>query len=460
MASRNAQRGVVTLVGALFILITLALMVMVLHRSTGSDILNTAIQSDAVEALFIAETGIEHASYVYANNGGLCPNLATAIGATNAGRGSFDVTAATPVGSDCRITVQGTVSSVGATAPDAATRTLVADLRLSAGQVWAVGNNGTILRWNGTAWTASASGTTEDLNGIHCASANACWAVGDNGEIRFWNGSSWSGQSSGTTRELLSVSCEPDDPASCVASGGTTGVLLFFFPYSIGIVQRWNGISWSDSVDTGIHLFSNDRRYLGTACATGACYATAGTGSIIRYNGAWTDDASGTLHAMNGIDCTSAGDCWAVGANSGTSWNLDQRNAGAWTPQTVNVGNQANQALNSVSCGAADDCWAAGNFDGSRYVLGHWDGANWGAVTVSNGAQREDLNGIHCVAANNCWAVGNARNGWNILRYDGTGWTYVGAGVAGPEDLQDIHIVGNGGGGASVSLVRWAETVN
>lgn len=56
------QRGAVTLVGALFIIITLALMIEVLHRSAGSDILDTAVQSSSVQALFLAESGLEHAA--------------------------------------------------------------------------------------------------------------------------------------------------------------------------------------------------------------------------------------------------------------------------------------------------------------------------------------------------------------------------------------------------------------
>ena len=58
----DRQGGAVTLIGALFIIITLALMVEVIQRMAASDVLDTAVQNDAVAALFIAETGIEHAS--------------------------------------------------------------------------------------------------------------------------------------------------------------------------------------------------------------------------------------------------------------------------------------------------------------------------------------------------------------------------------------------------------------
>ena len=106
------QRGAVTLMGALVIIITLVLMIEVLHRMAASDILDTAVQNDSVEALFIAETGIEHASYLFANNTA-CADLAL-VGPVSAGRGSFDITTSTPVGSECSIRVTATAGVLGA----------------------------------------------------------------------------------------------------------------------------------------------------------------------------------------------------------------------------------------------------------------------------------------------------------------------------------------------------------
>ena len=107
------QRGAVTVVAALFIITTLLLMVQVLHRMAGSDILDTAVHNDAVETLFIAETGVEAASFLFANGapGSECIDLAGVT--SNAGRGSYTVTAATPVGSDCQVRVSGTIAGLG-----------------------------------------------------------------------------------------------------------------------------------------------------------------------------------------------------------------------------------------------------------------------------------------------------------------------------------------------------------
>lgn len=121
------QRGAVTLIGALFIIITLALMVEVLQRMAAADILDTAVQNDAVAALFIAETGIEHASYLY-SNGTSCADLSL-LNDIDAGRGKFHVTALALVASDCQIRVRGEIPTF------AAQRVLDATLRNDGGNL-------------------------------------------------------------------------------------------------------------------------------------------------------------------------------------------------------------------------------------------------------------------------------------------------------------------------------------
>lgn len=71
--------------------------------------------------------------------------------------------------------------------------------------VWAVGTNGTIVKWNGLAWSAQPSGTTEWLRSVWGTDANNIWAVGNNGSMVKWNGSDWFAQNSGTSQHLLGV---------------------------------------------------------------------------------------------------------------------------------------------------------------------------------------------------------------------------------------------------------------
>jgi len=117
----HSQRGAVTLVGALFIIITLALMVQVLNRTAGSDMLDSAVQSDSVEAFFIAESGLEYAAAAY--NTGTCDSSLANGTPINVGRGSFtvenigaeftsDFSGALLPATDCRIRVTGSIPTL------------------------------------------------------------------------------------------------------------------------------------------------------------------------------------------------------------------------------------------------------------------------------------------------------------------------------------------------------------
>ena len=76
---------------------------------------------------------------------------------------------------------------------------------LDATHVWAVGDSGTILFWNGISWSAQSSGTTQTLNGVWGVDNSHVWAVGSGGSLLFWNGSFWASLTSGTTSTLPGI---------------------------------------------------------------------------------------------------------------------------------------------------------------------------------------------------------------------------------------------------------------
>src|SRR3954466_2029659 len=61
---------------------------------------------------------------------------------------------------------------------------------LSANDVFAVGEAGTILRRINNEWTVMASGVTSNMHGIWAASATDVWAVGTDTILRY-NGTVW-----------------------------------------------------------------------------------------------------------------------------------------------------------------------------------------------------------------------------------------------------------------------------
>ena len=57
--------------------------------------------------------------------------------------------------------------------------------------IWAVGGSGTLLHYDGAAWTAQTSSTPFDLFAVWATAADDLWVAGDNGLCRHWDGSGW-----------------------------------------------------------------------------------------------------------------------------------------------------------------------------------------------------------------------------------------------------------------------------
>jgi hypothetical protein len=157
-----------------------------------------------------------------------------------------------------------------------------------AGSAIAVGDSGTILRYNGASWNPEASGTTAHLRAVWGAgSSGPVFAVGDGGTIVINNGNSWSAQTSGTTQPLYAV---------------------------------W-GASASD------------------------VFAIGGNGTIIHYNGtAWSAQTSGSTQSLRGLWGSSGSSVFAVG----DATTILRYDGSSWTPQSVNAFTNPSMNLTGV----------------------------------------------------------------------------------------------------------------
>lgn len=227
---------------------------------------------------------------------------------------------------------------------------------------WAVGSTSTgsrVERWNGTSWTVQAGGTVTGgrLVEVACANANLCIGVGSRDDPSLgltrtlavrWNGSSWA------------VAADPSDPAlnsnefstvfgsqhagvscptttSCFVVGHyTTLDLVGGDFYSVGLIRRWTGGAWS-AVTPPHGPWFWDELHAVSCPTTTSCTVVGSTGRYdrspapwaIRWNGSSWSAASpllppeATRSELEGVDCTSANACTAVG------WT--RRAAGSWT---------------------------------------------------------------------------------------------------------------------------------
>src|SRR5207244_12032612 len=91
----------------------------------------------------------------------------------------------------------------------------------SATSVFAVGDGGKILHYNGTNWTAQASPIPVPLTGVWGSSGTDVWAVGLGGTLLRYDGISWTGQTSPTGVNLFAVWGSSASDAFAVGDGGT-----------------------------------------------------------------------------------------------------------------------------------------------------------------------------------------------------------------------------------------------
>lgn len=148
---------------------------------------------------------------------------------------------------------------------------------------------------------------------------------------------------------------------------------------------------------------------------------------------------------LDGVHCGSPTNCWAVGyygnkagatLNEVLHWNGKKWNSVAIS-QPAGTAKEADQNhLNGVTCTGATNCWAVGDYaNGAGALVNaafHWDGQKWTLVPTPNGhgtAKGEEnvLYGVACIAASDCLAVGYGRTHTGqyvteALQWTGTAW--------------------------------------
>jgi ferredoxin len=121
---------------------------------------------------------------------------------------------------------------------------------------------------------------------------------------------------------------------------------------------------------------------------------------------------------LDGVACTSASDCWAVGSykDSHLVWHMliEQFSNGAWNIfPSSNPSGVDYAILDAVTCAGAGDCLAVGYYEddsGKNYTLTEkYDGIGWNQVSSPNPSSTAGalLSGVSCISASDCWAVGS-----------------------------------------------------
>jgi hypothetical protein len=141
---------------------------------------------------------------------------------------------------------------------------------------------------------------------------------------------------------------------------------------------------------------------------------------------------------LNGVSCSSATACTAVGDSSQTSNNktlAEAWNGTAWSVQTTPNPSGANYSLlNGVSCRSANACTAVGGYQNNSSgiagtVVEAWNGTAWSIQTTPNPGRGflPSLGGVSCSSATACTAVGDSSQTSNnktlAEAWNGTAWS-------------------------------------
>jgi hypothetical protein len=300
--------------------------------------------------------------------------------------------------------------------------------------------------WNGTAWSvlSGASGPSGqgEFSAVSCSSVTACMAVGSVSEL--WNGTSWTVEpvpnpsSSGTatpTTGLSSVSCSSG--GSCSALGSYTG----HGNAEQFLTAEWNGSAWS--VQGRPAPGKTYPPLNGVSCTSATACEAVGVGAESWNGTAWSKQTvplpSGSALQGSGLlgdSCTSGGACVGVGdsiAINGESAGIfaDTFDGSGWTLEPIATPSGASQpVLSGVSCASAAVCTAVGeDMDAAGIsvplVLGY-SGGSWSvqatpALTTTDTTSR--VSAVSCSAPGACTAVGTDGGGVLAIRSDAGGWS-------------------------------------
>ena len=368
------------------------------------------------------------------------------------------------------------------------------------GTVWVVGAGGLAARFTGQAWGTTNTATQVVLRGVSAVGPDQVYAVGEAGTVLYWDGQSWTPRvltdaSGAETRDLLAVwGSSPDDvwiggsggalwhkqgsgwskpvPGSSNAWSGIAGSSAsnVWMINDSGALMRWNGTTLSTArpsqvfAPTGIWVgadsdvwvaryqsvehwdganwFSLSDAYNLTALAGSASNQVWGAGqhgAIARWNGrTWSQPSPSQLpYGVTSVWASGLGDVWM------SSLHFIYR----WDGQGVAlVPSPGTHDIHGLWGSGSNDVWSAG----ANGEIQHWDGTRF---TLAPGTGTGEFDAISGSSATDIWAVGLH----SAYHYDGSSWSLKNAGVESTA-LLTVYAAGPGqawAGGFNDLVVRW-----
>lgn len=226
----------------------------------------------------------------------------------------------------------------------------------AADNAWAVGEFGSIYRWNGATWTRQATPTTSTLDAVWASSASEAFAGGENGTLLRWNGSTWSAMTFPSTGTVYAL-------------WGTSSSNVYATT-SLGEVLRFNGVAWATLTTAANPLWAV------FGYGPSSLLVTGENGAVSRLEGtAWTALPPPLNGTLAGVWATGPTLAFVVGATpSGTGGVAYRWDGSAWS--FVSVG--SDRVLTSIWGVSVQDLYVTGDAG----TLRHFDGLVWRTMTT------------------------------------------------------------------------------
>jgi hypothetical protein len=247
--------------------------------------------------------------------------------------------------------------------------------------LWAGGNAGTALHWDGHAWSGhSVNGEPYDLSGVLSLGKNDVWAIGPDGFFH-WDGTTWT-----QSLKLNATAISGTGPGNAWAI--TPGGELMYLQQS----------GWAPAGSVG-----NDS--CGSIYAASPTDVWIGCATMVHYDGTGFTD-TGTVPGAFQMSGSGGSEVWAATPTGAWRWN-----GTSW----AQAGLGGSIAIYNISVRAPGDAWAIDQND----VLHHWQGGSW---RVTWQGQQDVTRCVFAAPGGDVWVGGT--DGL-LLRGDGTTMTPV-----------------------------------
>lgn len=334
--------------------------------------------------------------------------------------------------------------------------------------VWAVSS--ALWHWDGTIWEEVASSSRASI-ALSMVSDTDGWAVGYDGDIRHWNGTDFITVTSPITTPLRDIQMLSATDGWAVGDNGVivryNGSAWVAYPspttliltkvqmrsategYAIGnnIFLRWNGTSWTIAANPPDFFTSL------AMVSSGEGYADGFQG-IYHWDGIeWTLDYTGTASYLNDMMVFPDEQIFAVGTES----TILQRDSGGWNP----VNGPQPHELAAVAALSPTNIWAVGYEE----TLMHYDGVTWQAETFTSLPTDINNRAFYAITFLNDtdgWIVGSDL----MIRWNGSSWQEVDNGTEEYQSYRgvaavssnDVWVVGELSGGSGSVIRHWNGT--